>query len=69
MTPMLWAGAVLMLLGAAMLLAGVGAAGVWIAVIAVGVAMVAMVQGPTAPAFSLRGGCNDQVGVPGRPAR
>ena len=35
---------VLMLLGAAMLLADVGASGLWIAVIAVGVSMVVIVQ-------------------------
>ena len=44
MAPMLWVAVVLMLVGAGMLVADVGAAGLWIAVIAVGVAMVAIVQ-------------------------
>jgi hypothetical protein len=44
MAPMLWAAVVLMLVGAGMLVADVGAAALWIAVIAVGVAMVAIVQ-------------------------
>ena len=41
MEPLLWVAAPLMLLAAAMLVAGVGHAGLWIAVIAVGVALAA----------------------------
>jgi hypothetical protein len=39
---LLWAAVPLLLLGASMLIADVGAAGLWIAVIAVGVVMVLM---------------------------
>ena len=42
MTPLLWLAIVLMLGGAGLLVGGVGAAGAWIAVIAVGVALVAI---------------------------
>jgi len=38
--PMLWTAVVLMLVGAVLLVAGVGAAVLWIAVIAVGIALV-----------------------------
>ena len=41
MKPLLWIAALVMLLAAAMLVAGAGDAGLWIAVIAVGVALVA----------------------------
>ena len=37
-----WVAVPLMLLGAAMLLADIGASGLWIAVIAVGIALVAL---------------------------
>lgn len=40
--PMTWIAVSLMLLGAVLLVAGVGAAGLWIAVIAVGIALVAV---------------------------
>ncbi|HET9091644.1 MAG TPA: hypothetical protein VFN50_04500 [Acidimicrobiales bacterium] len=40
---LLWLAVPLMLLGAAMLLADVAAAGIWIAVITVGIALVAVV--------------------------
>src|SRR6478672_6480057 len=40
--PLIWIAVVLMLVGAVLLVAGVGAAGLWIAVIAVGIALVAM---------------------------
>jgi hypothetical protein len=40
MTSLLWVAVVLMLVGAAMLLADVGASGLWIAVVVVGLAMV-----------------------------
>jgi hypothetical protein len=42
MRVLLWIAAPMMLVGAAMLVAGVGAAGLWIGVIAVGIAMVAI---------------------------
>jgi hypothetical protein len=42
MTPLLWIAVVLMLVGAAMLIAGIGASGLWIAAIAVGIAVVAI---------------------------
>jgi hypothetical protein len=38
----LWIAVALMVVGAVMLVAGVGAAGLWIAVVAVGIAMVAV---------------------------
>lgn len=38
----LWLAVALMLLGAAMLVADIGASGLWIAVIAVGIALVAI---------------------------
>ena len=44
MAPILWVAVVLMLVGAAMLVADVGAAGLWFAAIAVGVAIVAIAQ-------------------------
>ena len=40
MKPFVWIAVVLMLLGAVMLIAGIGAPGLWIAVIAVGIALV-----------------------------
>ncbi len=40
--PLVWIAAALMLAGAVMLVLGVGAAGLWIAVIAVGIAIVAI---------------------------
>jgi hypothetical protein len=40
MRPIVWVAVALLLLGAIMLLAGVGAAGLWIAVITVGIALV-----------------------------
>ena len=40
MTPFVWIAVVLMLMGAVMLIAGIGAPGLWIAVIAVGIALV-----------------------------
>jgi hypothetical protein len=42
MKPLLWIVALMLLLAAAMLIAGVGDAGLWIAVVAVGVALVAI---------------------------
>ena len=42
MRSLLWIAIPLMLVGAGMLIAGVGAAGLWIAVIAIGIAMVAI---------------------------
>jgi hypothetical protein len=39
MTPLVWIAVVLMLLGAVMLIAGIGAPGLWIAVVAVGIAL------------------------------
>ena len=42
MTLSLWAAVTLMLLGAVLLVTGVGASALWIAVIAVGVALVAI---------------------------
>jgi hypothetical protein len=41
MKPFIWLAAALMLIGAVMLVADVGATGLWIAVIAVGIATVA----------------------------
>jgi hypothetical protein len=41
MKPLIWLAVVLMLTGGAMLVADIGAAGLWIAVIAVGIALVA----------------------------
>lgn len=43
MKPLLWIAVPLLLLSAAMLVAGVGEAGLWIAVVAVGIALVAIV--------------------------
>ncbi len=40
--PLIWMAAALMLIGAVMLILGVGAAGLWIAVITVGIAIVAI---------------------------
>ena len=42
MKPLLWVAVPMLLLAAAMLVADVGAAGLWIAVVAVGVALVAI---------------------------
>jgi hypothetical protein len=42
MKPLLWVVAVMLVLAAAMLVADVGAAGIWFTVIAVGVAVVAI---------------------------
>ena len=44
MSPMLWVAAVVMLIGAGMLVADVGAAALWIALIAIGVAVVVIAQ-------------------------
>jgi membrane protein implicated in regulation of membrane protease activity len=44
MKPFAWIAVPLMLLGAAMLIADIGAAALWIAVIAVGIALVAISQ-------------------------
>jgi hypothetical protein len=40
--PLIWIAVPLMLIGAILLVAGLGAAGLWIAVIAVGIALVAL---------------------------
>jgi hypothetical protein len=40
MTPLVWIAAVLMVVGAVMLIAGIGATGLWIAVVTVGIAVV-----------------------------
>jgi hypothetical protein len=40
MTPFVWVAVVLMVLGAVMLIAGIGAPGLWIAVVTVGIALV-----------------------------
>ena len=42
MTPFVWMAVVLMVMGAIMLIAGVGAPGLWIAVVTVGIALVAI---------------------------
>jgi hypothetical protein len=42
MTPFVWMAVVLMVMGAIMLIAGIGAPGLWIAVVAVGIALVAI---------------------------
>ncbi len=42
MQPLNWIAVALMLTGAVMLVAGVGAAGLWIAVITIGIALVAI---------------------------
>ena len=42
MTPFVWIAVVLMLMGAVMLIAGIGAPGLWIAVVTVGIALVAI---------------------------
>ena len=42
MKPLLWIAVPLLLLAAAMLIAGVGNAGLWIAVVAVGITLVAI---------------------------
>ena len=42
MSPLMWIVAAFLLVAAVMLVAGVGAAGVWIAIIAVGIAAVAL---------------------------
>lgn len=42
MTPFLWTAVVLMLFGAVMLVAGVGMSALWIAVVTVGIALVAI---------------------------
>ena len=44
MTLLVWIAVVLMVAGAVMLIAGIGAPGLWIAVIAVGIALVAIDQ-------------------------
>ena len=44
MRPIVWIAVVLLLLGAIMLLAGVGAAGLWIAVITVAIALVVIYE-------------------------
>jgi hypothetical protein len=40
MTPLVWIAVVLMVMGAVMLIAGIGAPGLWIAVVTVGIAVV-----------------------------
>ena len=40
MTPFVWIAVVLMLMGAVMPIAGIGAPGLWIAVVTVGIALV-----------------------------
>jgi hypothetical protein len=40
MTPLVWIAAVLMIVGAVMLIAGIGEPGLWIAVVTVGIAVV-----------------------------
>jgi hypothetical protein len=40
MLPIVWLAAVLMLIGAVMLVTGVGAAGLWIAVITIGIGLL-----------------------------
>ena len=40
MTPFVWIAVVLMLMGAVMLMAGIGAPGLWIAVVTVGIVLV-----------------------------
>jgi hypothetical protein len=42
MTPFIWVAVALMLIGAVMLVAGVGTPALWIAVITVGIALVAI---------------------------
>jgi hypothetical protein len=42
MTPFIWVAVALMLIGAGMLVAGVGTPALWIAVITVGIALVAI---------------------------
>ena len=42
MTLLVWIAVALMVVGAAMLIAGIGAPGLWIAVVAVGIALVAI---------------------------
>lgn len=42
MTLLVWIAVALMVVGAVMLIAGIGAPGLWIAVIAVGIALVAI---------------------------
>ena len=44
MRPIVWIAVVLLLLGAIMLLADIGAAGLWIAVITVGIALVVIYE-------------------------
>ena len=44
MTLLVWIAVALMVVGAAMLIAGIGAPGLWIAVIAVGIALVVIDQ-------------------------
>ncbi|HEX8859339.1 MAG TPA: hypothetical protein VGC06_09690 [Actinomycetes bacterium] len=40
MTPLIWIAVVLMVIGAVMLTAGIGAPGLWIAAVTVGIALV-----------------------------
>jgi hypothetical protein len=40
MTPLVWMAVVLMVMGAVMLIAGIGAPGLWIAVVTVAIALV-----------------------------
>jgi hypothetical protein len=44
MRPIVWLAVALMLLGAIMLLAGVGVAGLWIALITVGIALIVIYE-------------------------
>jgi hypothetical protein len=42
MTPFVWVAVMLMVMGAIMLIAGIGAPGLWIAAVTVGIALVAI---------------------------
>ena len=44
MTPLVWIAVVLMVVGAVMLIAGIGAPGLWIAVVTIGIAVVVIDQ-------------------------
>jgi hypothetical protein len=49
MFPFVWIAAALMLIGAVMLVTGVGAAGLWIAVITIGIALLVVDRTRTGP--------------------
>ena len=55
MSLLMWVVAALLLAAAAMLVTGVGAAGLWIGVVAVGVAVVGVEAGPPAPSVTAVG--------------